>query len=240
MTTIPLSLQHPQTLVGDQHTSTLPTGRVRTVTVVVVGRENDFRDRVCDALVDSGAVVEVIDPGSPELRTRHSGLRRSSHVERSPISHRDGLQSYVFTVTNASGSGKRSLGSRWRHRWARRTEMERLLAAAADATSTPDSCRILVVGEESEIDQNRSDPSWIANLARDVAYEAVINGTHVESAAYIPLADGTGLPGSLRRVADWCTGRNRREPGRADEQGAVVPEHMTRQTMPCAIAPQTR
>lgn len=205
MTTIPLSLHQPQTKVGDQRTFTLPTDRVCTVTVVVVvGRENDLRDRVCDALADSGAVVEVIDPGSPELLTRHSGHRRSGHAECSPVSHRDGLQSYVFTVANASGSGKRSMGGRWRHRWARRTEMERLLAAAADATSTPDSCRILVVGEERETAQNRTDPSRFANLARDIAYEAVINGTHVESAAYIPVADGTGLPGALRRVVDWC------------------------------------
>ncbi|ORM38189.1 hypothetical protein BFL43_00825 [Williamsia sp. 1135] len=79
-------------VVDDQRTSTLPTGPDRML-VVVVGRENDLRDRVCDALVDSGAVVEVIDPGPPELRTRHSGHRRSGHAEGSPVSHRDGLQS---------------------------------------------------------------------------------------------------------------------------------------------------
>lgn len=65
--------------VGDERTYMLVTGLVDSpspsgrVLVVVVGRADDLRRRVCGALVNSGAVVEVIDPHRPGLRTPHTG-----------------------------------------------------------------------------------------------------------------------------------------------------------------------
>lgn len=170
---------------------------------MVIGYAGDLRRRVCNALVDSGAVVEVIGPDRPGLRTQHSGHHRARHLDDVPNAYRDAEPSYVVTVTQEIDDEHRSLLGRWRRRCHRRVETARLLAAAADATSMPDSCRILVVGDARKSTRTRASHSWIKHLAREVTYETEINGTEVDSATYLLVRSNVELCESLNLVAAW-------------------------------------